>query len=105
MLISFVIFNGENLTASWVDIQRLFGFGAIPLYSAEAGYYMRSFLVLLLIATIGSTPCISRGAEYLMKRFEKAVVVVKPVLLILLLVLSTAYLVDGSFNPFLYFRF
>jgi len=105
LLISFVIFNGENLTASWVDIQRLFGFGAIPLYSAEAGYYMRSFLVLLLIATIGSTPCISRGAEYLMKRFEKAVVVVKPVLLILLLVLSTAYLVDGSFNPFLYFRF
>ena len=31
--------------------------------------------------------------------------VLEPVSLLLLLLLSTAYLVDGSFNPFLYFRF
>lgn len=105
LLISFVIFNGEDLGAAWTDISRLFGLGSIPLYSAEAGYYLNSFFILLIVAVIGCTPIAQRVGEYFTKRFKKASAVLKPMFLLGLLILSTAYLVDGSFNPFLYFRF
>ena len=105
LIISFVIFNGENMGTAWTDIKRLFGFGNIPLYSAEAVYYMRSFLILLLLAVVGTTPTVRRLAGYVADRYQKATMVIKPLIMIVLLLLSTAYLVDGSFNPFLYFRF
>ena len=105
LVISFVIFNGEDLGMAWKDICNLFGFGNIPLYSSEAVYYLDSFLVLIIIAIIGCTPFVRKIADYISRYFVKLSAVVKPVILLLLLILSTAYLVDGSFNPFLYFRF
>lgn len=105
LLISFVIFNAADPGMAWTDIGNLFGFGNIPLYSTEAGYYLDSFLVLLLAAVIGCTPVIRKIGEWISKHFDKAAVVGKIILLLTLLTLSTAYLVDGSFNPFLYFRF
>lgn len=105
LLISFVIFNGEDPGTAWIDICNLFGFGNIPFCSVEAIYYLDSFCVLLMAAVVGCTPLVQKTGKYICKRFEKIAAVVKPVLLILLLLLSTAYLVDGSFNPFLYFRF
>ena len=101
LVISFVIFNGEDLGMAWKDICNLFGFGNIPLYSSEAVYYLDSFLVLIIIAIIGCTPFVRKIADYISRYFVKLSAVVKPVILLLLLILSTAYLVDGSFNPFL----
>lgn len=105
LMISFVIFNGGDLGSAWMDITRLFGAGNIPLYSTEAGYYLNSFFVLIVAAVIGCAPFVRKGAECLAKKFPKVATVVKPILLLFLMILSTAYLVDGSFNPFLYFRF
>ena len=86
-------------------IGNLFGLGGIPFYNKEAIYYTKSFAVLLVAALVGSTPLIHLLAEKIQAALPKAATVLKPLWLILLLVLSTAYLVDGSFNPFLYFRF
>ena len=105
LLISFVIFNAADPGMAWTDICNLFGFGNIPLYSTEAGYYMDSFSLLLLAAVIGCTPVMRKIGEWISKRFIKPALVGKIILLLLLLILSTSYLVDGSFNPFLYFRF
>ena len=58
--------------------------------------------VLFLLALVGSTDLPCRLAARLP---EKARVVLQPLLVLVLLVLVTACLVDGSFNPFLYFRF
>lgn len=105
LVISFVIFNGDTLGEAWTDICRMFGFGGVPLYSMEAGYYLNSFMILLMVASIGCTPFVKKVAEYFSGQFVRAYAVLKPIVLLVLLVLSTAYLVDGSFNPFLYFRF
>lgn len=100
VVISFVIFNAVNMTEAFQYIGGMFGAGGIPLVSAEALYYLRSYAVIFLIAIIGATPIPKLAIGKI-----KAAEYVEPVFLLVLLVLVTAYLVDGSFNPFLYFRF
>ncbi len=105
LIISFVIFNSEDMGMIWTDIRNLFGFGGIPFYSNETAFYLKNFGVLLLMGMIGSTPFISMTGKKLQEKYPACIAVVKPVLLVVLFLLSTAYLIDGSFNPFLYFRF
>lgn len=77
-------------------------FGGGPLWSAPDGYRLRSWAVILLLLALGSTTLTLDLWKKLPERGRK---VLTPVLMALGLVLSTAYLVDGSYNPFLYFRF
>lgn len=72
------------------------------MWSAETGYYLSSYGVVLLAAIFGATPLVKRAAG---KLPPQVAAVGQPVALVVLLVVVTAYLVDGSFNPFLYFRF
>ena len=77
-------------------------FGAAPLWSAADGYTLRSYAVTFVILALASTTLGVRGWARLSERTRQ---VLTPVLMGLSLVVSTAYLVDGSYNPFLYFRF
>lgn len=105
--VSFVIFNAENMGQVFSDIGGLFGAGGIPLVSDEAVYYFRSFWVILLAGAIGATPTVCNLAKKVSEKplSGRALNFVEPAGLVLLLLIITAYLVDGSFNPFLYFRF
>ena len=100
VVISFVIFNAESLAQAWGDISGMFGGQAVPLLTAESVYYLKSYGLLLAVAAVGATPLIRNLAA----RPEKVGFLRLAVAAALLLV-CTAYLVDGSFNPFLYFRF
>ena len=101
--VSFVLFNGETLTQAGSDLQGMFGLAGLPLVNGETVYYLRSFGVLFASGMIGATPLVKRGAERISA--TRLGGFLEPVLLIGLLLLCTAYLVDGSFSPFLYFRF
>ena len=113
VLISFVIFNAPDMKTVFSDVGYLFGAGELPFVSAETLYYLKSYGVTLLVGIIGCMPVIPWIIEKLSGYtgskqsavMHTAVNIAKPVILIALVVLSTAYLVDGSFNPFLYFRF
>ena len=107
VMVSFVIFNGENMPQAFSDIGGLFGAGGIPLVSAEALYYLRSFGVLLICGVVGATPAAKGllGRLFQKPAGRKILFVAEPVVLLALMAVMTAYLVDGSFNPFLYFRF
>lgn len=107
LLISFVIFNAANMGQAFSDIAGLFGGGGIPLVSAEAVYCLRSYAVVLLLGVIGATPAVRIIARRIADKpvGARILAVAEPVVLAVLLVIMTAYLVDGSFNPFLYFRF
>ena len=100
VVISFVIFNAQDLPQAMTDIRGLFG--GQPLITGETVYYLRSFGGVLLLSLVGATPLMKN----LVARMPgKLVRVLEPVVLAGLLMVCTAYLVDGSFNPFLYFRF
>lgn len=75
--------------------------------NSESLYYFRNYGLIFGIAIAGATslPCSAMERLQHNRRIEKASVVLEPVFLLGLLIVATAYLVDGSFNPFLYFRF
>ena len=107
VILSFVIFDAESINGAIVQIAAMFGFGNMPLMSPETMYYLKSFLVVLVLSAIGATPLPKKiyHAAYGRKLSATAVSVAEPVVLLALFALCTAYLIDGSFNPFLYFRF
>ena len=100
VVISFVIFNAASMGEAFTYIGSMFGAGSVPFASAEALYYLQSYAVVFVLAIIGATPIpkILAGKAKFLQYAE-------PVVLLGLLAVMTAYLVDGSFNPFLYFRF
>ena len=103
VIISFVLFNANSLAQAGQDISGMFGFLAVPAVNAESLYYLRSYLPLFLIGIVGATPLVRNAALRLQKKDWSWVV--QTAIAALLLLLCTAYLVDGSFNPFQYFRF
>ncbi len=103
ILFSFVLFNADNISMAFHDFGGMLGLMDLPLVSAPALYYLRSYGVLFLVGIIGSTPVVKQTAIRLGR--TKAAAILEPVLLAALLLVCTAYLVDGSFSPFLYFRF
>ena len=103
VILGFVLFNAESLQQCGSDLACLFGFGGLPFVNGETLYYLRSYFVLFVMGIIGCTPLVKNVAL----RLEKTTAgkILEPVICVVLLLLCTAYLVDGSFSPFLYFRF
>lgn len=105
VVISFVIFNATDMGEAARYIAAMFGFGNVPAFSAEWLYYLRSYAVVIAAGIIGATPLPKMLAGKICAKYEKVTNVIEPVVLVGLMIVMTAYLVDGSFNPFLYFRF
>ena len=103
VMLGFVVFNATDLAQAAADIGAMFGFAGIPLVTAETLYYLRSFGLLFLLAIVGATPIVRDTARKVGQ--SKAGPVLEIVMMAGLLLACTAYLVDGSFSPFLYFRF
>ena len=104
VLIGWVMFELDSVPEILGYLGELFALNGIDLYNVESLYLARSNLVLLLIATAGAVPL----ARKVYERVSELVLVravVMPAFYALVLVASIAYVVDSSFNPFLYFRF
>lgn len=111
VIISFVIFSAADMADAGNVIAEMFGAGGLTAVSGESLYYLRSYAATLLIAVLGSLPVVRNLFASLEAKMQenRAVNVIctvgEPLVLAALLILVTGYLVDGSFNPFLYFRF
>ena len=105
--ISFAIFDAATVTDAAKQIGSMFGGANLPLVSAETIYYLKSYGTLLIIAAVGATPAPKKLYRFATsKPYVKAgFAVLEPLALVILLVLCTAFLIDSSFNPFIYFRF
>lgn len=105
--VSFVIFDASDLQQAFSYLKAMFGGSGYPLLSSEFLYYFRSYLVVFVIAMIGATPLPAklRGRIRQTAAGEHVLTIAEPLALIALLLICTAFLVDGSYNPFLYFRF
>ena len=102
MLVSWAIFAVEDFTQLKGYLRAMFGMASGGGMDGNFLYSLASYLPILIIAAVASTP----AAVTLWKKLpRKAVAVLCPILILLGLLVSTAYLVDASYNPFLYFRF
>ena len=100
VIVSFVIFNADSLSSAWAQLGGMLGIGVGAASSADV-YYALSFLPLIAICCVGATPL----PKLLCARLQKSRTVLEPLICAGILLLVTAFLVEGSFNPFLYFRF
>ena len=103
VMISFIIFNGDSVTDILQNIGGLFGINNISLVSKESIYYFKSYFIIIIISIIGSTPILKSILST--KKSNKIINCIEPVALLLILIISTSYIIDSSFSPFLYFRF
>ena len=102
---SFVLFNAAHFSQAGQDLAAMLGLAGLPLVSAEAVYYLKSYGVLFLAGIVGATPLVQKLTASFEEKHPQTCAVAEPLVLLALLLLCTAFLVDGSFNPFLYFRF
>ncbi len=102
IVLGWALFGLEDMGACGRYLAAMFGLSGAPLYTAMDGYYLASYARLFPILIIACTPL---GARLWHKLKEKPRGVLALVLCLIALVLSTAYLVDSTYNPFLYFRF
>ena len=107
ILISFVIFSGNGLSGAMADLGNMFGFGGISFWSKETAYYLGSYSIVLAAAILGATPLVKHCVLKIKETKAGALIcdILEPVFAVAMLLVVTAYFVDGSFIPFLYFRF
>ncbi len=104
VLISFMIFQSDGEGMLKTNLSAMFSGNLV---SVEALYYLKSYAVLFVIAAVGATPFPLWVVNQIKKTKvgEYVLETIHPIWAVVLLVICTAFLVDGSFNPFLYFRF
>ena len=107
ILFSFVLFASVDLGDLATNLKGMIGLGGVPFISDETVYYLRSYAVIFILAIVGATPIVKKAVLAVQnnKIGAKILAVAEPIALAVLLLVMTGYLVDGSFSPFLYFRF
>ena len=106
VIISFLIFNTETIPSIIESLGNMFFLNNLSLTSIETTYYLRSNLILIIISLIGATPLLKNILTKISNTKYKTILnILEPITYIVLLTITTAFLIDASFNPFLYFRF
>lgn len=107
VILSFVLFDSANIIEAFNNIRAMLFLKELPVFDSVTLYYLKSYAVPLIIAIIGATPLPKAVVKKLKKhRFTNALTAfLEPVFSCTALILCTAFLIDGSFSPFLYFRF
>ena len=107
VMILFIIFNAENMSVALTNIKGLFGMNGEVFVNDYTLHYLKSYLPLLIISLFGTTPFIKIIIDKLRKnKYANNIInILEPILIVMILVVVTSYLIDNSYNPFLYFRF
>ncbi len=97
-----VLFDLPSLSAAGSYYASMFGFAQGGFASAADLFYLKNYAVIFIAAIIASLPLGKKLYNSLPLKVQS---VISPILIVCVLIISTAYLVDASYNPFLYFRF
>ena len=107
VMILFIIFNSDNMSVALTNIKGLFGMNEEAFVNDYTLHYLKSYLPVLIIALFGATPFIKILIDKLRKNkyVNNIINILEPILIVIILFVVTSYLIDNSYNPFLYFRF
>ena len=101
VMLGWVIFSNTDFACMGTYLSNLFGSGTIGLVDADFWYYLKSNLILIVLSIIACSPAFKNLFIRITQKKAAAALVIT----IVLLLLCVAFLVFGSYNPFLYFRF
>ncbi len=106
VMISFVIFQGDNLSNAFNIIKGLFGLNGELFINNVTLYYLNGYVLFIVLGGIGSTNYVKNLVIKISNSKGKKIInILEPIYLLILLIIVTMYLIDSSYNPFLYFRF
>ena len=110
LLIGWGFFVYEDISLGLSYLKGMFGLKSIALYDTQFLFYIYNYAITLMIAILGSTPFIKYKYTLLLKELREKQrttyeSIIVSIIFLGILFLSTAYLVDATYNPFLYFRF
>lgn len=99
ILISWVIFAVEDIGSIAVYLKSMFGLGQGGICNANSLYLLSNYIIIMIICILFNFPFIKNFSDKYIKGYARTL------LYIILFIISVSYLVDSTFNPFLYFRF
>lgn len=115
IIVSFLIFHNTDVHRVMEDVKSLCNVGNLIDISGGSTYLYRHIcynrIGIVVIAVIAATPVPSIICSKIVKRLSLSLIgnvlvnVMRVIYILFVIVMSTAYIIDGSFNPFLYFRF
>ena len=106
VIISFLIFSVTSTNEILEGLKNMFFINNIPIFNQEIIYQIKNYISIFIISITASTPLMKIIVNKLSTTpLKKLINILEPIYYILLLILTTAFLIDASFNPFLYFRF
>ena len=101
VVIGMAIFGNTDFHEMGIYIKNLFGSGTVGFAGSDFLYFLKSNLILMILSIFCCTPALKQ----LLDRISKKLPVINIIFCILLFIVCIAFLVAGSYNPFLYFRF
>ncbi|HHW93017.1 MAG TPA: MBOAT family protein [Clostridiaceae bacterium] len=109
VMLGFVLFNADSLGEALIRLKGMFGLSSLPFTDHVSLYYARSYGFTLIFAAVAATSLFKTLWKRLSERSSKSTKYVLDYTtvfgVVTTMTLVTAWLVNGSFNPFLYFRF
>ena len=105
ILFGWVLFSFEDIGSGLQYFKIMSGFKDLALYDQRFLYYFTSYGFVLILLVLCSTPILKTVLGMLKKKYEKLETILFSLSLLLIMIFSIAYLVDSTYNPFLYFRF
>ena len=103
VVISFLIFSTDNMSDIFNSLRNMFFLNDLDFINQETIFYLKDYFVIFIISIISCTPLFKN--IYLKYKDNKIISFIEPIILLGLFILSVAFIIDASFNPFLYFRF
>ena len=106
VMISFVIFQGDSLSSAFNIIKGLFGLNGELFINNVTLYYLKGYVLFIVLGVIGATNYVKNLVIKISNGKNKKIInILEPIYLLILLIIVTMYLIDSSYNPFLYLRF
>ncbi len=105
VMISWVIFYFEDMGALVNYLKGMFGFTGVPLFNNGSLYYLLGYGLIFIVAGYFSTPHFKKLIDYAESSDKKRVWIGASAAYIAVFACCVAYLVNSTYNPFLYFRF
>ena len=99
-------YNIDDMTILKEYASMMFGVGGVSVINNHALYYLKNYLIIFILAIIFSMPVYKLAKEKLSKvKNTKSVFIVSLIIYTVLFIVVVSYLVNDTYNPFLYFRF
>lgn len=105
VIVGWVFFEFESLSGAFKYIGIMFGLGGNGLYDKQSLYFINTNLLLFIAVSLCSLPLLKGLFESIKNKRKGLKAIAISIMYLALLILSTTYLVNESYNPFLYFRF